>query len=629
LYFIVFILLQVVLIATLHIFIVETWVILMLKYFDYQLMKIDKLHLSLLFVCLFSVSFAQHSTNFTQFFVNPYTLNPSFAGADGQKVLSLAYRKQWVGIKESPSVVNLSFHAPAKSRLNYGLLLNNETRGLLSNTGLQGSLAYEVDFGEHRYIRFGLSTGVAMNNIDLSKLDDAMMSDPALANAVENNVSLLGNAGLSFHLKNTHLGFVIPSLFAPTFVSTKSFAVEEVNPMRAIILHGSHRFYFSKFKNVFEPYIVYRINGGLAAQIEAAGVVHLHHTLWFGTSYKQDFGFSVLGGAKLNKLLALGASFSLNNMGVADLNSPSFELQMSYLLGPKLQNVEVYSFVTTTKPKAIKKTAAQLASEKKHQEELAHKKQEEVLAKKQAQATLLQKQAAERDAKLEEEQAKKEAAANTALAKKRADEALALKQAEERTQQALAQQKAGVEKAEKQAATMAKPEEVKQPEQIAVQQTPVKAETATTAQTGVSKLSQPASSGVVTLPPHEDEHGETERIARLEKHDDNPTEHHEEDINAQPHAERHEFVQKGDHMDELDYGDYIVVGVFKSNVNAKHFSDGLVNLNFKADYGHLTLKNLWYVYLLKTKSIQVARAERDKYRKMKMFRDAWLLTVHD
>ncbi|MCZ8216077.1 MAG: PorP/SprF family type IX secretion system membrane protein, partial [Cyclobacteriaceae bacterium] len=188
-------------------------------------MKRNKLKLSLLFICLFSVSFAQHSTNFTQFFVNPYVLNPSFAGADGQKVLSLAYRKQWMGIKESPSIINLSFHSPAKSRLNYGFMINNEKRGVLSNTGLQGSLAYEVDFGEHRYIRFGLSTGVAMNTIDLTKLDDAMMADPALANAVENNVSLLGNAGLSFHLKNTHLGFVIPSLFAPTFVSTKSFAV--------------------------------------------------------------------------------------------------------------------------------------------------------------------------------------------------------------------------------------------------------------------------------------------------------------------------------------------------------------------------------------------------------------------
>jgi hypothetical protein len=51
-------------------------------------------------------------------------------------------------------------------------------------------------------------------------------------------------------------------------------------------------------------------------------------------------------------------------------------------------------------------------------------------------------------------------------------------------------------------------------------------------------------------------------------------------------------------------------------------------MGFAADYGHLTEKNLWYVYLIQTTDINAARAERDRLRKMKLFRDAWLLTVH-
>lgn len=588
------------------------------------LMNVIKILSILIFLSIGSISLAQNNANFTQFFVNPYTLNPSFAGADGQRVFSLAYRKQWLGINQSPSIANLSFHAPAKAGLNYGLMINNESRGLLSTTGLQGSLAYEVDFGDHRYIRFGLSAGAAMNNIDLTKLDNNQAADPALTNALENNFTLLGNAGVSFHLKNTHIGFVLPSLFSPSYISTKSFTVEEVKPLQALIVHASNRFYFAKYKHVFEPYLVYRINGGLPAQLEAAAVVHLNHTLWFGTSYKQDFGISALGGIKLNKLLAIGASFSFNNMGVSDLSSPSFELQMSYLLGPKIRNLEVYSFVSTTKPKAIKKTAAQLAAEKRKREDLARKNKEEALAKKQAQEALAQKQAAEKEARRQEELAKKDAESRQALEKKQAEEALALKEAEEKRKQELAKQAADAEaeEAKKQAALATKVEPVKQPEPIKIDSLPKQ-------QTGGPRLRQEAVATVVTPPPHEDEHGEAERITRLDLHDENPTEHHEEDPATQPHAERHEFVQKGDHQDELDYGDYIVVGVFKSDANAKHFSEGLSNLKFNADYGHLTLKNLWYVYLLKTESIDVARAERDKYRKMKMFRDAWLLTVHD
>lgn len=588
-------------------------------------MNVFKFLLLLFFLSAGEILPAQNSTNFTQFFVNPYAINPSFAGADGQRVLSLAYRKQWLGINESPSGVNLSFHSPAKAGLNVGFLIHNETRGLLSHTGLQGSLAYEIDFGDHRYIRFGLSTGAAMNNIDLSKLDDGMINDPALANAIDNSFSLLGNAGMSFHLKHTHIGVAIPSLFSPTYVSTKSFTVEEVQPLQSLIIHGSHRFYFAKYKHVFEPYLVYRINSGLPSQLEAAGVVHLNHTLWFGASYKQDFGISALGGIKLNKLLALGASFSLSNTGVSDVSSPSFELQMSYLLGPKIKNLEVYSFVSTTKPKTIKKTAAQLAAEKKKREELARKNREEALAKKDAQQALAQKQAAEAEAKRKDDLARKDAEAKAALEKKRAEEeALAQKQAEEKRQR---EAREAEEEAKRQAELAKKNEPVKEP--IRTQPEPVKIDSMPKQQIGGPRLRQEAVSNVITPPPHEDEHGETERISRLELHDDNPTEHHDQDINAHPHAERHEFVPKGNHKDELDYGDYIIVGVFKSDANAKHFSEGLVNLKFSADYGHLTLKNLWYVYLLKTDAIEVARTERDKYRKMKMFRDAWLLTVHE
>lgn len=589
-------------------------------------MNLSKLLFILIYLSVLRVSVAQQNSNFTQFFVNPYTLNPSFAGADGQMVLSLAYRKQWLGISESPSAINLSFHTPTKGGLNIGFLLKNETRGLLTNTGFLGSLAYEIDFGDHRYIRFGLSTGASMNKIDFSKLDDGLINDPALANALDNNFTLLGNAGVSFHLKNTHIGFVMPSLFAPTYVTTKNFSVEEVKPLQALIVHASNRFYFANYKHVFEPYLVYRINSGLPAQIEAAAVVHLNHTVWFGTSYKQDFGISALGGLKLNKLLALGASFSLSNMGVSDLSSPSFELQMSYLLGPKIKNLEVYSFVSTTKPKAIKKTAAQLAAEKRKKEELAVKNKEEALAKKQTQEELAQKQAAEKEEKRQQELAKKDAEASDALNKKQAEEALALQQAEEKRQQELAKQAADAEEARRQAALAIKTEPVKQPEPVKTQPEPVKADSLPKQQIAGPKLQQEV---IVTPPPHEDEHGEKERITRLDLHDDNPTEQHGQDPAVHPHAERHEFVQKGDHKDELDYGDYIVVGVFKSDVNAKHFSEGLTNLKFNADYGHLTLKNLWYVYLLKTDSIERARAERDKYRKMMMFRDAWLLTVHD
>ena len=80
----------------------------------------------------------------------------------------------------------------------------------------------------------------------------------------------------------------------------------------------------------------------------------------------------------------------------------------------------------------------------------------------------------------------------------------------------------------------------------------------------------------------------------------------------------------------MEVGDYVIAGVFRSRENAKKFTDGLLKLGFKdADFGFLTLNNLWYVHIAETYEIESARAARDEFRKMKMFKEAWLLTVHE
>ncbi len=87
-------------------------------------------------------------------------------------------------------------------------------------------------------------------------------------------------------------------------------------------------------------------------------------------------------------------------------------------------------------------------------------------------------------------------------------------------------------------------------------------------------------------------------------------------------------MKKGTHHEEMDYGDYVIVGVFKARPNAEHFSTGLNKMTFTSDFGYLTEKNLWYCYNAQATDINEAKAERDKFRKLRIFRDAWLLTVH-
>jgi type IX secretion system PorP/SprF family membrane protein len=543
-------------------------------------MKQPALLLTSLFWLLVTCTFAQDMTNFTQFFINPYSINPSYAGIEGRKALYLTYRRQWADIEGGPAIANLTFHAPTKIGLNLGFSATNDTRGVLNTTGAMLTFGYTVAIDHEKFIRFGLSAGGAWNGVNLEEIENT--NDPALADLLDNNASLLGNVGLSVHLKSFHFGASLPSIFAPSYVSKDAFTVTEVQPFQSIIVHASNRFYFAGDKHVFEPYVVYRINDGLPSQYEAAAVLHLNHILWLGGSFKQDFGISAVGGIKMSNFFLIGGSYSLKNSGINELNSPTYEIQLSYLFGPKKKDSPVYSFVNTVKEKIKKphrKSASELLAEKRKQEEQERKHQQEELAKK----------------KKEEEARKQEAAA------------LAKKAEEERKQrEALAQQN--------------QPTQPPEPEKP-VEEPPRRHDGGPRLKTELLALD---------LPPSYDtaHHEEQSRISRLAEHATDPDEHHDEDITYHPNAERHEFVKRGGHEEELDVSDYVIVGVFKSDSNAEHFAQGLKKMGFGADFGHLTEKELWYVYIAQTNDINQARAERDKYRKMKIFRDAWLLTVH-
>jgi len=497
-----------------------------------------------IFLLLFTSTFAkaQDQTNFTQFFLNPYLFNPSYAGIDGQSALSLIYRKQWMTIDGAPTIANFTLQSPVSPRVSIGISITNDSKGLLNNSSALITFAYNVPLAEKAFVRFGISGGGTWNTVDMTKLE-ALNGDNALGNILDNNAALTGNAGISFHINTFQLGASMPTMFSPSYLSDESFNITEIEPFQSIVVNASNRFYFADDKHVFEPYALYRINADLPPQFEVAGVLHLNHVIWLGGSYKQDFGISALGGVKLKNMLAIGASYSLQNTGVNELNSPSFEISLNALLGKRKKDAPLYSFVNTVKEKEkkpVRKSASELIAEKRRLEEEARKKQQEELAK--------QKKAEEEAKKKADEEARKQAEEEA----RKAEEALAQKQREE-------------EAARKAELAKNTPPPVEQP--------------------------------VTEKPPVVDG--------------------------------RHETYKRGTHTSELQAGDYIIVGAFSSQANAQRYSRGLQQLGYRANNGHLTSKNLWYVYIYQSNDINQARIERDKYRKLRMFKDAWLLTVED
>jgi cell division protein FtsN len=91
----------------------------------------------------------------------------------------------------------------------------------------------------------------------------------------------------------------------------------------------------------------------------------------------------------------------------------------------------------------------------------------------------------------------------------------------------------------------------------------------------------------------------------------------------------HEVVKKGTHPDELEEAHYVIVGTFRQKGNAQQYSNRLRDAGHNSAYGFITVKQVYYVYVYKSASLETARLSRDQFRKLSdfQFSQSWVLSV--
>lgn len=546
---------------------------------------------------------AQQPNGLTQFFVNPSSINPSYTGIDGRPAAFLGYRRQWAGLEGGPSLGYFNIQAPLPTQVMLGATLASDKKGLLNTSSVLLTAGYAVPLSNEQFLRFGLSVGAASSKVDMNALYYANTNDPTLGALSATNMEVLGNAGISFHSKTFHAGVAIPTLFEPSYVAIDGFTFSKVKPFQSLVFNLSNRFYFAKGKNAFEPYVVYRLNSTVPSQFEVAGILHLQNKVWVGGAFKQYMGIAAVAGLKVNNALAVGYSYGVKSSNINQLPFPSHEIQLGLLLGKHDKKLQTYSFVDTHVEKH-KKTVKELQAEQKKKEELLARHNEQVapVKKTPSRNTAPKKEVAKKEEPKKEEPKKE-------IAKKEEPKKEEPKKEEPKREQPKKEEP--------------KKEEPKKEEP--------KKDVRPVEHLGGPRLkSNPLLVSVDSVPDHEREQHlhEQDILQRIEDHKDDPQGEHNETGHA--NAERHEFVQRGDHPEEMNLADYVIVGAFRSKENAQHYDEQMVKMGFpEVHYGFLSARNLWYVYVASTDNLDAAKAARDKYRKLKMFKDAWLLTVHE
>jgi len=282
--------------------------------------------------CLSHFVGAQQIPVYSQYFFNPYLYNPAYVAENGYMEAFVYHRQQWVGIDDAPVVTGFSFHYPTKGRVDLGINFYTEEAVVLRNSSVLATFGYKVPLGSRHFVKFALSGGVGMNNLDLS--DGSLnLNDPAIVNALDQNFYFDGQFGFLYSLKGLEIGFSLPRIFVNEPFSSDRFNEIEFDQLDNRIFTASYKFHFPLDKLAFKPIFLYRDGPDIQDQIEGAGILYYQNLLWVGGSYRKDHGPSIFTGFNFKDVLKLSYAFEFAPSEVSSFSDGSHEVHLSFRLG--------------------------------------------------------------------------------------------------------------------------------------------------------------------------------------------------------------------------------------------------------------------------------------------------------
>lgn len=277
---------------------------------------------------------AQDQRIYSQFFMNPYVINPAYVGSTGYTSIFVVHRQQWIGLEDAPFTSHASFHTPISKTLSFGGMVYNDNMGPVNDSGLKATGGYLAKINRLSHIRFGISLGVGYSgvNLDYTNQTSDVINDPALQQ-LGGTSYVIADAGAVYYYNGATIGLSLPNLVGHDIVSPDGFNTN-LKPHENLTFNVGYRYEINKSMAI-EPHAIYRFSTVYMPQYEAAVMAHLGHVVWAGLSYRQDYGASVLFGVKVKETWALGLAYEYGETDLDGISTGSVELSFGMNIGKK------------------------------------------------------------------------------------------------------------------------------------------------------------------------------------------------------------------------------------------------------------------------------------------------------
>lgn len=278
-------------------------------------------------ICFFAFPLVgQQDPLYSQYILNPFVLNPAYAGITNNLNTSLSFRQQWAGLEGSPRTINFNSHMSlVHNTVGAGLIFVSDKIGNRTINEVMTGGSYRITISKGKTLMMGLQAGVTNYQIDNSGILLYDISDPLFQGKVSESRPTLG-AGIILKDEKFLIGFSVPRILASTF---EMGGLQTSLYSRHYYLMGSYSFFLSKDIR-FKPSTLFKVveSAPLSADLNASLIIRKNYQAGLLTRNFNTYGAFLQ--MSIKDSLVIGYVFEVPSGNSVSTNFSTHEIMLGY-----------------------------------------------------------------------------------------------------------------------------------------------------------------------------------------------------------------------------------------------------------------------------------------------------------
>jgi type IX secretion system PorP/SprF family membrane protein len=297
---------------------------------------------------LFAVCRAQQEILYTQYVFSQLAVNPAYAGANEGIGLTALSRKQWLGLKGSPT--SFSFLGEAlltkkqsecrtfsegtnkrdlvpmlNNQVGLGVTIFNDHVGVTNTNLVSFAYSYKIQFTGGRRLSIGLQASMLNYNQSVNQLDNPNINDPVFEEDVQATRFNFGT-GIFYESNRYYIGISVPQAIDNTLNPNSSLN----KTLRQYFFTGGYVFYLNRFYK-FKPTIMARYTEGLPIQFDINANLLYRDKIWVGCSYRYNNSVNMILELLVTDNFRMGLAYDYSISEINKIAYGSSEIMINYV----------------------------------------------------------------------------------------------------------------------------------------------------------------------------------------------------------------------------------------------------------------------------------------------------------